>query len=182
MKRVLISLYIIFLFSCEKKRDVLEYNTDLAERTTVTVFLFEYCGIAQDMCGPLRNTYRYFCDTLNADIFFQAFSPNSFSTNESISNFVVKYDIPFNVFLDYNNEENTVGTYTEMYQPVVTPEVFVELDGRLVYRGMIDNSYLELGQFSPATEHYLYDVLQRIVNGEDITYFETTAVGCLVNY
>ncbi len=63
----------------------------------VTVFLYENCPIAQYMCGPLRNSYRYFCDTLNQEIIFRGFSPNAFSTPESLSDFIIKYDIPFDV-------------------------------------------------------------------------------------
>ena len=114
------------------------------------------------MCGPLRNSYRYFCDTLNANISFQGISTNAFSTDESLNAFVEQYDIPFDVSLDVNDE------YKTKYQ-------------RIVYRGMIDNSYEALGQWSPPTEHYLTDVLTNIVNGEEITYFETTAVGCIIN-
>ena len=172
MKRVLIIFGITFLFSCEKD----DRSRTLADPTTVTVFLYENCSISRYMSGPLRNSYRYFCDTLNADIFFQGFSPNTFSTNESINNFVEKYDIPFNVSLDPN------GVYSERYQPIVTPEVFVEFEGRVVYRGMIDNSYESLGEWAPATQHYLSNILYDIVNGEDITYFETTAIGCFINY
>ena len=71
--------------------------------------------------------------------------------------------------------------YKTKYQPIVTPEVFIEYDDRIVYRGMIDNSYEALGQWSLPTEHYLTNVLTNIVNGEEITYFETTAVGCIIN-
>ena len=44
----------------------------------VTVFLYENCPIAQYMCGPLRDAYSYFCDTLNEAVFFRGFSPNGF--------------------------------------------------------------------------------------------------------
>ena len=154
---------------------------DIDEETKVTVFLFENCPVSQYMCGPLRDAYWYFCDTLNEDILFQGFSPNSFSTEESIENFVTKYQIPFPILIDYNLKENTHGPYTEQYLPIVTPEVFVELNGELVYRGMIDNSYQTLGEWSPPTEDYLVDILTSIVNEEEITYFETEAVGCLIN-
>ena len=148
----------------------------------VTVFLYENCPIAQYMCGPLRNTYRHFCDTLGHDMIFRGFSPNSFSTQGSLSNFVVKYDIPFPVTLDHNEEKNEPGLYTQNYLPTVTPEVFVELNGDLIYRGMIDNSYEALGDWTPPTEHYLFEVLTNVVNEQEIVYFETTAIGCFINY
>ncbi len=148
----------------------------------VTVFLYENCPIAQYMCGPLREASRYFCDTLNQNILFRGFSPNSLSTEESLIQFVNKYDIPFNVSVDYNHINNQHGSYTQYYQPVVTPEVFVEMNNELVYRGMIDNSYQELGQWSLPTEHYLTNILHQIVDGESIKFLETTAVGCVINY
>ena len=134
------------------------------------------------MCGPLREASRYFCDTLNQNILFRGFSPNSLSTEETLIQFVNKYDIPFNVSVDYNHINNQHGSYTQYYQPVVTPEVFVEVNNELVYRGMIDNSYQELGQWSLPTEHYLTNILHQIVYGETIKFLETTAVGCVINY
>ena len=92
------------------------------------------------------------------------------------------FDIPFNVSLDYNHINNQHGSYTQYYQPTVTPEVFVEVNNDLVYRGMIDNSYQELGQWNMPTEYYLENVLQQIIDGEIIKFLETTAVGCVINY
>ena len=162
------------LFSCEKE------NSE--QNTRVTVFLYENCPIAQYMCGPLRNAYHYFCDTLDQNIEFRGFSPNSFSTNESLSVFKEKYNLPFSVTLDYNHTVEEPGEYTQLYQPVVTPEVFIELNGEIIYRGMIDNSYQELGQWSLPTEHYLVDVLTSIMNGDSLVYLENQAVGCFINY
>ena len=150
--------------------------------TIVTVFLYENCPIAQYMCGPLRNTYRYFCDTLNQTIIFRGFSPNAFSTSESLTAFIVKYDLPFDITWDYNETNNEPGPYTQIYLPIVTPEVFIEQKGSLVYRGMIDNSYQSLGQWSPPTENYLNDVLMQLINNEEVVYSETEAVGCFINY
>lgn len=153
----------------------------ICDEITVTVFLYENCPIAQYMCGPLRDAYRYFCDTLNQDIVFRGISPNAFSTEETLENFMTKYDIPFNVFLDYNHINGQHDSYVQYYNPVVTPEVFIELNSNLVYRGMIDNSYQELGQWALPTENYIFDVLTQLIAGETINYFETTAIGCLIN-
>jgi len=152
------------------------------QATRVTVFLYENCPIAQYMCGPLRNTYRYVCDTLNQDIVFRGFSPNAFSTELSLTTFQTQYDIPFELLLDYNSTEGVPGPYTQLYYPIATPEVFVEQNGEIVYRGMIDNSYQSLGQWSPPTENYLLDVLTTIINNDEIFYSETEPVGCLINY
>ena len=150
--------------------------------TMVTVFLYENCPIAQYMCGPLREAYRYFCDTLNYEILFRGFSPNSFSTQNSLDDFKIEYDIPFDVQCDYDDINNQPGPHTYFYNPVVTPELFIEFNDTLIYRGMIDNSYQSLGQWTMPTENFLVNVLLQIVNEEDISYFETEAIGCLINY
>ena len=113
---------------------------------------------------------------------FRGFSPNTLSTETTIENFIYKYDIPFNVSIDYNHINNQHGSYTQYYQPIVTPEVFVEWNDNLLYRGMIDNSYQSLGEWALPTEHYLFDVLMAITNEKELEYFETTAIGCFINY
>ena len=47
---------------------------------------------------------------------------------------------------------------------------------------MIDNSYLAIGQWTPPTENYLNFILNNLAIGSEIDYFETDAVGCLINY
>ena len=183
MRQIISIIWIVIIFfitGCEMED---EYNPK--PNTTglvVTVFLYENCPIAQYMCGPLRNSYRYFCDTLNQEIIFRGFSPNACSTPESLSDFIIKYDIPFDVTWDYNQINNEPGPYTQIYLPIVTPEVFIEFNGSLLYRGMIDNSYQALGQWSPPTENYVNNVLMQLINNEQIVYLETEAIGCFINY
>jgi len=179
MNKLITIFCIIFFFSCDNNEN--RYASQ-GKSICVTVFLYENCPIAQYMCGPLRNTYRYFADTLNSPIVFRGFSPNAFSTSESINNFKSKYDIPFSLNIDYDHINDTIGLNTQRYQPVVTPEVFIEIDERLIYRGMIDNSYQSLGQWTPPTHNFLRETLNNIVNEERVEYFETTAVGCIINY
>ena len=83
---------------------------------------------------------------------------------------------------DYDEINQEPGLHTQYYWPSVTPEVFIEHNGSLVYRGMIDNSYQSLGQWTYPSENYLMDILNEIVAGAEITYTETQAVGCLINY
>ncbi len=148
----------------------------------VTFFLYENCPISQYMCGPIRDAYYLFNVTLNSNFVFRGFSPNMISNSSSLENFVFEYEIPFNIYSDFDYESNNIGTYTSIYQPVVTPEVFIEVSDTLIYRGMIDNSYLSIGQWNPPTENYLNFVLNSLATDSDIDYFETDAVGCLINY
>jgi len=67
----------------------------------------------------------------------------------------------------------------------VTPEasVFVwgESAARQVYRGRIDDRYVDFGKTRPApTTHDLEDVLQAIVQGRTLSLQTTHAVGCFI--
>jgi len=177
-KKIIIVLLLIASFTgCDKES---EPKGPLA---VVTVFTRENCPISENMCFPLRNTYRYFCDTLAKDILFRGFVPTFFSSEESIEEFRETFDIPFPLTRDWDDtgEGSSIGNpglYTQQYSPTVTPEVFVEFNDELVYSGMINNSYVALGDYLPPTEHYLLDVLTKIVNGEELEPMETTAIGC----
>ncbi len=67
----------------------------------------------------------------------------------------------------------------------VTPEVAVFVPGqsgaRMVYRGRIDDQYVDFGKTRPApTTHDLEDILQAIVHGKAVTTQTTRAVGCFI--
>ena len=64
----------------------------------------------------------------------------------------------------------------------VTPEaVVIGRDGAIVYRGRIDNLYVEPGKKrSSVTRHDLRDALETIQAGHPIKRKETKAVGCLI--
>jgi len=64
----------------------------------------------------------------------------------------------------------------------ITPEaVVIGKDGSIVYRGRIDNLYVEPGKKrSSATSHDLRDALDSIQAGHPAKPKETKAVGCLI--
>jgi hypothetical protein len=65
----------------------------------------------------------------------------------------------------------------------VTPEAAVFLsDGRLLYRGRIDDMYLDYGKarYAPTT-HDLADVLESLVHDRPVAPRITTAVGCPIS-
>jgi peroxiredoxin len=69
---------------------------------------------------------------------------------------------------------------------VVTPEAAVFVPGgsgpRMVYRGRIDDQYVDFGVTRPApTTHDLDDVLEAIVNGKTVQPRTTRAVGCFIS-
>jgi hypothetical protein len=64
----------------------------------------------------------------------------------------------------------------------VTPEVAVMAGDSIVYRGRIDDRYIELGRERPrATTHDLEDVLTAAIAGKAVAHRETRAVGCFLS-
>lgn len=63
----------------------------------------------------------------------------------------------------------------------ITPEVAVIVDGKVVYRGRIDDRFVELGVERPKpTVHDLADALTSVFDGRPISRPTTQAVGCYI--
>jgi thiol-disulfide isomerase/thioredoxin len=64
----------------------------------------------------------------------------------------------------------------------VTPEVAVMKDGRLLYRGRIDDRYVDFGRDRPQpTVRDLERSLDAILAGRPVPVAETRAVGCILS-
>ena len=64
----------------------------------------------------------------------------------------------------------------------VTPEAVVVAGGTVVYRGRIDDRYVDLGRERPApTERDLFDALTAIVAGKPAPHATRQAVGCFIS-
>ena len=63
----------------------------------------------------------------------------------------------------------------------MTPEAAVVVAGRVVYRGRIDDRFVDLGRERPApAERDLFDALTAIVAGKRVPHATTQAVGCFI--
>jgi thiol-disulfide isomerase/thioredoxin len=64
----------------------------------------------------------------------------------------------------------------------VTPEVAVMKGDQLLYRGRIDDRYVELGRERPKpTSHDLEAALTAIIAGKPVAFRETRAIGCILS-
>jgi hypothetical protein len=64
----------------------------------------------------------------------------------------------------------------------VTPSAAVVVRGRVVYRGRIDDRYVDLGRERPAaTRHDLFDAVTAVLAGKPVPHATTTAVGCFIS-
>ena len=66
---------------------------------------------------------------------------------------------------------------------LVTPEVAVVGEGgRVLYKGRIDDRYIEFGKDRPQpTERTLARALEAVVQGKPVAVWETRAVGCILS-
>ena len=72
-------------------------------------------------------------------------------------------------------------TLVKFTRAVVTPEAAVVAGGRVVYRGRIDDRYVDLGLERPApTQHDLADALAAVLAGKRVPHATTQAVGCYI--
>jgi ribosomal protein L35AE/L33A len=63
----------------------------------------------------------------------------------------------------------------------VTPEAAVFAAGRVVYRGRIDDRYVDFGRDRPApTVHDLEDAVRAVASGQAVRVAVTPAVGCFI--
>ena len=83
------------------------------------------------------------------------------------------------------------GTMTALRDPkfalvkyvgaTITPEAAIYAGGRIVYRGRIDDRYVDLGLERPApTRRDLADALAAVLAGKPVAQATTQAVGCFI--
>jgi len=63
----------------------------------------------------------------------------------------------------------------------ITPEAFLLKDGKILYRGAIDNWFYELGKYRlEVTADYLRDAINSALRNEPVATQNTKAIGCFI--
>jgi len=74
---------------------------------------------------------------------------------------------------------DSASLLARVFQPTRIPEAFVlDADGRLVYRGAIDNAWEDIGR-PRAEKTFLADAVRAAVAGQPVPVAQTKAVGCV---
>ena len=144
-------------------------------KASVLVFLSESCPICQKYSPTLRKLYQ---DFSAQNIGFYGVYPSMFIAQDSVVSFAKKYNLPFTMLIDSNQQ------ITNTLKAKITPEVFVlSQEGKILYRGRIDNLFPAIGRKrTNATTHELQDVLSAIVNNASIQVKESEPVGCFIEF
>jgi hypothetical protein len=142
-------------------------------RAVVLVFTATDCPISNRYAPEIERIHRRFAAK---KVSFWLVYPNPGESVEAIRAHVGDFGYGFGVLRD---PEHSLVKRTGVR---VTPEAAVFVSERaLVYRGRIDDLYLDFGRTrSAATTHDLADALEAALEGKPVRNERTTAVGCYI--
>lgn len=146
---------------------------DPKAKATVLIFVRDDC--------PISNRYAPEIGRLQAEfepqgIAFRLIHPDPEATAEGVEQHLKAYYSSMQALRDPAHRLVAwAGTS-------ITPEAaVVSGPATLVYRGRIDDQWVELGQARPEpSTHDLRTLLLRLVAGEELTFEATPAVGCYI--
>ena len=158
------------LLDLNGKTHTLDQND--AKRVRAFVFLSTECPVANGYLKTLNELNTKFPNRLE---FYGVVSDPSVTRTQAAKHFT-EYKATFPVLFDAS------GLLATALKPSHVPQAFLlDRDGRLVYRGAIDNAWEAIGRRRPKAEkHYLADAIAAAVDGKAVALSETTPVGCLV--
>ncbi|WP_152052501.1 alkyl hydroperoxide reductase [Tautonia marina] len=145
------------------------------ERVRAFVFLSTECPISNGSIRTLNALGETLKDSaVGVDLFGVVFDP--YVTRAEIARHFREFEAAFPILVDAS------GLLFEALRPTHVPEAFVlDSDGRLVYRGAIDNAWEALGRRRiQAEQAYLAEAIEAASRGWAVSIAETEPVGCLI--
>ncbi len=144
-------------------------------KAVVLVFTNVDCPIANYYQPQLRQLQQKYAP--RGVRFFQVHSDPAV-TPEAARRHVRQFHISMPVVMDHHQQ------LARALRAKVTPEVFVlDGSGKVVYRGRIDDTYVDYGRKRPRPRHRdLVEALDALLQGRPVPRRQTKAVGCLIVY
>jgi thiol-disulfide isomerase/thioredoxin len=168
-KYLLLILFFIctnLLFSKSKSQAFDDNNNEYS----LIIFFSNSCPICQ-----------YYTKVLNElkieypEIKFNLVFPGNFS-KKTIRKFKVDYAITQNIIIDKKYR------IVKKYKATITPQVFLIKNNEVIYEGLIDDSFYEIGRRKQTgINYYLQDALHQLKQNKIIITPKTQAIGCLIN-
>ncbi|MBI1940440.1 MAG: redoxin domain-containing protein [Acidobacteria bacterium] len=145
-------------------------------KAAVFLFVATDCPISNRYAPEVRRLYEEFA---SRHVTFWLVYADGKESAEGVRRHLQEFQYPLGVVRDPEHR------LVKMTGARVTPEAVVFVPGdsgpRMVYRGRIDDRYVEFGKTRPApTTHDLEEVLKAIVEGKPLTLQTTRAIGCLI--
>jgi len=144
--------------------------------TKAIVFLFTStdCPISNRYAPEIRRVVSEFA---GKGVVFRLVYPNPADEPAAIREHMTAFSYPGAM----EALRDPAHALVKFVRAMVTPEAAVVAGGRVVYRGRIDDRYVDLGLERPAaTRHDLADALSAVITGKRVPHATTQAVGCFI--
>lgn len=139
--------------------------------------VFEFLSVECPISNRAQPELARLARELAPEVEFVAVYPNAGETAEVIRRHGAEFQIAAPAYRDPRQQ------LADALHVAVTPEVVaLAADGRLIYRGRINDQFVGLGQGRPApTRHDLAEALEAFLGGTPPTGVVTPAVGCRID-
>jgi hypothetical protein len=144
-----------------------------SKKAIVFVFVSNACPIANRYAPEIQRLHKKYSD--EGLVFWLVYADPD-ETSDQIGQHMRDYGYKCGVLRDPKHElVKLAGVH-------VTPEAALFLpEGKLVYRGRINNRYEDFGkQRARPTKHELQDAIEAVLAGKPVRISETKAVGCYI--
>ena len=143
-------------------------------RATVFIFTATDCPISNRYAPEVRRIVTAFAPS---GVVFRLLYPNPVEEPAAIREHMVAFGYAGGI----DALRDPAHALVKHVSATVTPEAVVVVDGRVRYRGRIDDRYVELGVERPSpTTHDLADALTAVLAGHAVPHPATQAVGCFI--
>jgi hypothetical protein len=141
-------------------------------KATVFVFISTECPISNRYAPEVQRLSK---SLASRGIRFQLIYPNSSDTPQMIRDHLRSFAYRMGALRD---SEHALARFV---QATVTPEAVVFSGARVVYRGRIDDRYVDVGLERPEpTEHDLENALTAVLAGRPVGRPATEPIGCFI--
>ncbi len=146
--------------------------TPVGKETTVFIFTRTDCPISNRYAPEVRRIFQEYAP--RGVKFWLVYVDPKQGAGE-IRQHLKEYEYPLHALLDPAHE------LVKLTHATITPEAAVYAEGRLVYRGRIDDRYVAFGKSrQSASKHDLEEVLAGVSAGRRVEFAETKSVGCFI--
>ncbi len=144
-----------------------------AAKATVLLFVSTDCPISNRYAPEVKRLHAKFA---SSGIAFWLVYANAAESDVAVQDHVKTFGFPGRVLRDPRH------ALVRLAGVSVTPEAAVfGPDRQIVYRGRIDDRYVDFGVDRPApTRHDLDDALSAVLAGKPVTESQTKAIGCFL--
>lgn len=142
-------------------------------QVSVLIFVSTDCPVSNRYAPEIQRLYKAFAPK---GVVFQLVYPNPADDRAAIDRHLKEYGYPPIGVADPDH------ALVKTAQATIAPEAAIFGNGnRLLYRGRIDDRFVELGRERPAaTTHDLREALNAALSGRAIRPMRTQAVGCFI--